>query len=373
MKKGIKKYFAASSILVGSCIGAGVLGIPYVAAQAGFLVALAYIFLIGSIIFLVNLYLGEIVLRTKGDHQLIGYVERYLGKKARIIMEFAVVFGIYAALIAYMFGMGQSFSHIFFGNDKYRILFGVIAGFLMSLLLKGGMNSLKKFEKYGVGVILSLLVVIFFVFLNKVEISNLITFDGAHILLPFGVVLFALMSFHAVPEVKIVLKRHEKYFRNVIITGTVVSIIFYSLFTFVVVGFKGVETPEVATLALGSIFIILGIFTLFTSYLASGNALRESFQFDERLPQRLSWFLATIVPIGLFLLTQLTDFFSFTRILSIGGVVSGGIIAVLILTMVNRAKKKGNRKPEYEMKANWIIIGMLSLVFLFGVLRELFG
>jgi len=57
---------------------------------------------------------------------------------------------------------------------------------------------------------------------------------------------------------------------------------FYSLFALVIVGFKGTQTPEIATLALGVVFIFLGIFTMFTSWLALGNALEESFMFDER-------------------------------------------------------------------------------------------
>ena len=373
MKKGTKKYLIASSVLVGSCIGAGVLGIPYVAAQSGFLIALAYIFLIGSIIFLVNLYLGEIVLRTKGDHQLIGYAKKYLGKRAKYIMEFAVIFGIYAALIAYMLGIGKSLSFLIFGNASYEILFGVLFGVGMAFLLKGGIKFLKRFEKIGVVIILFLLAAIFFIFFDKISMSNLLTFDSANILLPFGVILFALISFHAVPDVKIILKRNEKQFRKVMITSTCISIIFYSLFAFVVVGYMGWKTPQVATLALGSIFIVLGIFTMFTSYLASGNALRENFQFDERFSKKMSWFLSAIVPIGLFLLTQLTDFFSFITILSLGGVVSGGIMAILILVMVKKAKVNGNRKPEYSVNASWIIIGLLTLVFLFGVVRELFG
>jgi len=83
MKSEKKKFWVATSILVGMCIGAGVLGIPYVAAQAGFLVALVYILLIGAIILAVNLYMGEISLRTKGEHQLIGYTKKYLGEKGK--------------------------------------------------------------------------------------------------------------------------------------------------------------------------------------------------------------------------------------------------------------------------------------------------
>ncbi len=372
MKKGFKKYLSASSILIGSCIGAGVLGIPFVASQAGFFTALIYIVLIGAIIFLVNLYLGEIVLRTKGDHQLIGYVQKYLGNRARHVMEFAVIFGIYAALIAYMVGVGKSLSFVIFGNESYYLLFGILFGFFMAFLLKGGLKSLKKFEKIGVMIIMSLLLLIIVVFLPSVEFVNLLGFNSANILLPFGVVLFALMSFQAIPEIKMVLKRNEKYFKKVMITGTIVSVLFYALFTFIVVGMKGANTPNIATLTLGPVFVFLGIFTMFTSYLSGGNALRESFQFDERFSKNKSWFLASLIPIGLFLLTQLTDFFSFTRILSLGGVVSGGIMIILILLMVKKAKKHCNRKPEYVVSAKWWVLIILILLFVFGVVREFF-
>lgn len=370
MKAGVKKYFVASSVLVGSCIGAGVLGIPYVAAQAGLFATILYILFIGGMMYLVNLYLGEIVLKTKGDHQLIGYAEKYLGKRARHVMEFAVIFGVYAALIAYMVGMGQSLSQIFTGSTDMYIYFGVGVGLLMSTFLRGGMKSLKKFEKIGVFVILGLLLVIVGLFSPRIVASNLSLFNIGNIFLPFGVVLFALMSFHAVPDVKMILKGNERQFKKVMKTGTIVSVVFYILFTFVVVGYKGLETPQVATLALGIVFVFLGIFTMFTSYLASGNALRESFQFDERMNKNVAWALASFVPIGLFLLTQLTGFFSFTKILSIGGVVSGGIIAVLILLMT-KTKKRHSRKSEYEMSANWWVIGGLIVVFVAGVVREI--
>jgi len=372
MKRGLKKYLTASSVLIGSCIGAGVLGIPYVAAQAGVFVAIAYIILIGALIFTVNSFLGEVVLRTRGDHQLIGYVERYLGRKARHVMEFAFVFGAYAGIIAYMLGMGKSISFLVFGNLNHTILFGALVGVVMSYLLYGGLNSLKKFEKIGVAIILGLLMVIVGIFMPKVVLANILGFNSTHILLPFGVVLFALMSFHTIPEIKIILKKNEHQFKKVLRTGTLVSVIFYSLFTFVVVGVKGSSTPDVATLALGTVFVFLGMFTMFTSYLASGNALRESFQFDERYSRKKSWMLATWIPIGLFVLTQLTNIFSFTTILSLGGVVSGGITAILALLMVKKAKVHGNRKPEYEMRATWIGLGILILIFAAGVVKELF-
>ena len=371
MDKGIKKYLIASSVLIGSCIGAGVLGIPYVAAQAGLLVTFFYILFVGLMIYVVNLYLGEICLRTKGHHQLIGYVEKYLGRKMRHVMEGAVVFGIYAALIAYMVGMGQSFSQMFTGSTDHYIFFGLGIGLLMSVLVYGGTSSLKRFEKYGVAIILILLLVIIGVFIGDVKSSNIFTFEASNVLLPFGVVLFALMSFQVIPELKIVLKGDEKYIKRVIRTGSIVSVLFYILFAFVVVGYKGIDTPQVATLALGHIFVFLGIFTMFTSYIASGVALRESFKYDERMKNSRAWFFAAIIPVVLFLFTQLTDFFSFTKILSIGGVVSGGLMAMVILLMIRKSKVKSSRKPEYSVPANWFVVGSLILLFLLGVVMQL--
>ena len=211
----------------------------------------------------------------------------------------------------------------------------------------------------------------YFIFVDDINITNLYTFNVANIFLPFGVVLFAILSFSAIPEIRIILNKDKKLMKKSIITSVIVCTVFYTLFTFVVVGFKGVETPEIATLALGKVFVLLGIFTMFTSYLAIGGALQQNFMFDDRMKKTKAWFLSSVGPIILFLITQLSDYFSFTRLLSIGGVVSGGLTGILILFMVRNAKKNGDRKPEYKLSINWWIIIILSLIFVFGILSEL--
>ena len=151
-----KRFIVAVSVLIGTCIGAAVLGIPYVASQAGFFVTLAYIFLIGLLILIVNLYLGEVSLRTKGNHQLAGYAKKYLGKKGFYLMQFAFVFGCYSAIIAYILGIGESISFLIFKNTFFGIYIGVLFGLFMSFLLWRAMYSLKKYEKWGIAIILFL-------------------------------------------------------------------------------------------------------------------------------------------------------------------------------------------------------------------------
>lgn len=368
MKKGDRKaYLTAVSVLVGTCIGAGVLGIPYVAAQAGFFVALGYLTFLAFVIMCVNLYLGEVSLRTKGDHQIAGYAEMYLGPWGKYVLDFATIFGVYAAILAYLVGVGESVSFLLDGNGSNVLFYGLLFGGLMSLLLWRGMRALKRFERLGVLIILSLLLAIFFLFVSQVSFSHLTSWDSSAFFLPFGVILFALMSFHAIPELEIILHKREYLMRPALITGTCISFLFYVLFVFIVVGYMGHQTPEIATLALGPLFVLLGIFTIFTSYLSLGNALFEHFLYDERMSKGRSWGLTALIPLILFSLLQYIPWLSFTKLLGIGGVVSGGTIGILVILMAHKAKKHGNRKPEYSIPLHWWISVFFSLVFLFGM------
>ena len=370
MNERTKKYVVGSSTLIGMCIGAGVLGIPYVASRAGFLVSVFYLLFIGGMVLLLNLYLGETALRTKRNHQLTGYARKYLGKKAGKAMNFAILFGGYAAIVAYLVGVGDSISFLVFGNLNYSLLFGVAFGIFMSVLLWHGTRSLKRYEKYGVLAILFLLSLIFFIFIGKVDYGNLGYINLSSVLVPFGVILFAFSSESAIPIVSLIIKEEKTLMKKIIFTSSIVSIFFYLLFTFVVFGAMGSQTPEIATFALGSVFVILGIFTMFTSHLSLGNALEENFQFDDRFKKSKSWFFVCVAPVLIYVVVSFFQYFSFIKILSIGGVFSGGAIGILSLFLIKSAKLRTERKPEYSIPINWVIISIVAIVFIAGVFQE---
>lgn len=366
-----KDFFEGTSILIGTIIGAGILGIPYVISKSGFLIGLAHIVFLGIIITLVHLYIGEIVLRTKKKNQLSGYTEKYLGAKSRKIMDFAFFFSVYSAIIAYIFGVGESISFLIFGNLSYSIIVGMVFAGIMSAILWRGISALKKYEKVGVASLLFLLILIVFIFYKKISFDNLSGVNLNYFFLPFGVILFALLGVYSIPEINLVLEKNKKLMKKIILFGTIIPAVVYAIFAFVVVGFKGSETPEISTLALGPIFITLGILTMSTSYLALGNALKDSMIYDKKQSKVKAWTISAIIPAVLFLIIKKFEYFSFTKILSIGGVISGGIIAIMILLTVKKAKIKNERNPEYSIPINWFLIAFLSAVFVFGILHEI--
>jgi amino acid permease len=366
------KFFPALAVLVGTTIGAGFLGIPYVVAKSGVFPGFAYLVFIFLFILLVKLYLGEVSLRTNGNHQLTGYASRYLGRWGKRLMFVAMILGVYSALLAYLIGEGKSISYIIFGNFNYAFLFSLTFWFVMLFLTYIGLKALKKYEKIGMILVLSIVFLILFFFFKGIKLENLNYISKEHLFMPFGVIVFSFLAFSAMPEVERILSGQEKYLKKVVLLGMSIPFFVYLIFMLVVVGNFGVGVQEIATLSLGRFFSVLGVLTMFTAFFTLSLAIRDMFRFDFKLGRFKGWLLCSLIPLALFLLVSFFKLASFIDILSFGGIVSGGMTGILILLMNLKAKKTGNRKPEYSVKINKFIIFLLSLIFFAAVILEIF-
>jgi len=340
-------------------------------SQSGFFIGVFWLIVLGFILLLVNLYMGEVALRTKTTHQLPGYAEKYLGKRGKILMFITMAFGIYSALLAYLIGEGQSFSILFFGNLDYSIHFAIGFWFIMTLLLSQGLKELKKIELWGVLAIISIIFVIFFRFIPDVNLNNIVQYDLSNFFLPFGVVIFALLGFTSIPELRREIKGQEKLLKKAILVGTLIPVVLYIIFSYIFVGTLGKAVEQVATISFGNIIIILGIFTMLTSYFVLSFVLKDIFIFDFK-KKKLVFYFVSLFPLLLYFGVSFFNLANFVKVLGIGGVISGGLTGILILLTNIKAKEKGNRQPEFSIPINWIIIGILSIIFLLGIWFELF-
>ncbi|HLD98068.1 MAG TPA: aromatic amino acid transport family protein [Candidatus Nanoarchaeia archaeon] len=366
-----KKFWAAAFTLTGTVIGAGILGLPYVFSKSGFYVGLFWLLFLGSIIILCKLYLGEVILRTKGIHQLPGYAEKYLGKWGRRVMIFEMVFGIYSALLAYLFGTGQSLSQLFLNVGDYAVYFAIVAWIAVTILLREGLRGLKSIMSWGSIAILIVISVIFIWYSPSINIENVSYVNFDYLFLPMGVVLFALLGFSAIPEIKMELIGNERLMKKAIFVGALIPVIAYILFSFIFVAVLGANVPQVATLAFGKMVIILGILTMVTSYFVLSFVLKDMFRYDFMYSRKRTFILVSVIPLLIYFIVYFFNLLSFTSILGIAGVISAGVTGILIVFMNYRAKKLGKRKPEYSIPINWLIIAIVAIVFIFGVLFEL--
>jgi len=377
-----KHSLEAIATLVGMTIGAGILAIPYVVAIAGFLTGLLIIVIIGIATIIINLYMGEISLRTKEAHQLTGYAKKYLGKAGNNIMILSMIFGMYGAMVAYIIKEGEFLSTVFspiFGGSAlvYSIIFFITASFLVYK----GLEAIEKSELWMVMLILLIVIIVFIISIPSIRIEHLAQFNIKQIFVPYGVVLFAFLGMAAIPEMNEELRNNKKGMKKSIIIGSLISMTVYILFAVVIIGVTGLENiTDGSIIGLGNILgykmlvfgIIFGVLTMATSFIANGLALKEMYKFDFRLKEPLSSLLICFIPLIIAILIILTRIDNaFFKIIDVTGAVAGGLMGIFVVLMYWKAKELGDRKPEYSIHKNKIIGFLLISMFLAGIIYGL--
>ena len=329
-----KQFLVAIATLVGTIIGAGVLGLPYVVAKAGFWTGAVVIVLLGFAILTINLYVGEISLRTKAKHQLVGFAAKYLGKTGKRIMTFSIIFGIYGALVAYIIGEGAVLSAIFGGS---QLIYSLIFFAIMTLIIYIGLKAVEEWELWLSAIMLGVVLIICAFSFGWINLNNLTAFSLSRIFVPYGVILFAFIGAAAVPALEEELIKNRKQLKKAIIIGSLIPIIAYLLFALVVVGVTGLGTTEVATIGLGEkigmSMVLFGnlfaVFSMATSFLALGLALKWVFCYDYRIGKVKAVALTCLIPLAI----ALSGLTTFIRAIGITGAIAGGIDGILIVLM----------------------------------------
>lgn len=366
------KTFQAVAALVGTTIGAGIFGLPFVIAKIGFLPGMVYLLVLGALTLVLNLGYGEVILRTPGDRQLAGYARIYLGKWGRKIAVFAHLLTLYGALLAYFVKIGEFFSFIFgFGPPVYWS--GVFL-LLVALALFHGLRAVSLIEEFLVIFLLGLIVLLGAVGIREINLSNFTGFNSEFLFLPYGVILFALSGASVIPEMEEILRKERRGLFKAIIVGTLVPLVFYFLFVGLVVGVCGDLTSDDAVMGLvrflppwvGVLGAFLGILTMGTSFLTLGYVLRELYFRDFGWPKSVSWFLVCLGPPVFYFLGAK----NFIQIIGATGSLMGGLTGILIAMMFLKAKKLGKQKPALALSPPRFLVYFLVLVFLLGIVWQ---
>lgn len=370
-----KTSLLASASLIGTIIGAGVFGIPYVMAKSGVLFCLFYFLVLGIIVFLIHLFFGEIVLRTKEKHRLVGYAEKYLGRRAKILVTFSTIFGTIGALLAYIILAGN-FLKIIFPSPFSVFQLSLIAWVVLSFFVLLGIKSIAWSELLmNIGFFAVIFLIFFFSF-PKIDASNFILANRNFIFLPYGIILFSLVGWNAVPEIERILTK-KKNLKKVIIFSIIVALGFYFLFGLIISGVTGQNTTQEAFQGLipvlgQKIMILGGLFGLFavsTSFLILGNYLKNTLRFDYNFPYFISFLIACFSPLILFSL----GIREFIWVIAFVGTFVGLIEGTVISLVYKKAKKAGERTPEYSLKIPSPLIYLTIAILILGTVSHLLG
>jgi tyrosine-specific transport protein len=372
-----RPFLRSVGMMIGAIVGAGVLGLPYAVAQGGFALGLLELLLLGALLVVLQLMLGEIVVQTPGHHRLVNYIGIYTGRFWKGVTLIALALGVWGAMLAYML-VGGTFLHLLlspvFGGDP--ALYSYILATLASISVFGGLFFASHIEYWVVGALLFLFIFIMLASAPFIDFSHYTTVNLKNFFIPYGVILFSLSGMGIVPELKDVLgEKHRRLLSPVIVTGMGIIVMLYALFAFVVVGVTGTDTSFMAfdglVPYLGETFrvvtTLLGSLIILSIYMVLGVELLNTFKFDFNLRHRTAWFLVCVVPLALFAVGMR----EFINIIGFVGSVFGGILGILVALSYWRMRRRGICRTHhcihFPAPLTWLLITILAAGILWEV------
>ncbi len=367
-----RRFINATATLIGTIVGVGIFGVPYTVASSGFLIGLFLLFVLGGAVLLLHLLYGEIVLRTPGKHRLVGYGDIYLGiwgKRLATLTESLIYYG---ALLAYIIVAGK-FLFTIFGWPEYYASLIFFALFSMAIFF--GLEVITPIEFLMALFLILVVLLIFFQGLPAIDVENLMTVNFPSLFLPYGVILWSISGWAAIPEMKDIFKHKCQSFKKAIILGVALPIILYAIFILTIVGITGGNTSKEAISGLAGLLpegivvvgALFGFLAVATSFLVIGLSLKKIYWYDYKINKNLAWLITCAVPLAAFL-ANLRDFIAVIGFL---GATLTGLEGILLVLIYKRAKKRGRRQPEYSIKLSPVMAYGLIMILTLGVVYQL--
>ena len=319
----------ASAILIGTQIGAGVLGLPYAFREAGF-AGIGAIIAVGFLTLLTALFVLELAVHRGGT--MTSLARETLGKAGGWLMLASISVLSYGALIAYIAGSGDILSSL---TEINGTMAAVIFWLVMSGIVLMGLKASGRAELVLNFLLLGALAVAVVLMLPKVEPANMSGVNMGALVSGIGVAIFAYVSHMVVPEMYKGLRSVEKTKKAVLI-GYLVPMGFYALFVLAFVGVLGENTPQLATSALESYYnglgrvlgLLLPLAAISTSYIGIGFAQMDNLGEAFGLDRKTAWLLTVLPPLVIYF-AGLKSFVSALWLAgTFGGLLYAGILPV---------------------------------------------
>ncbi len=343
MEDRSKALWQGARPLIGSVVGVGIFGLPYVFSQAGFLYGGIELILVGALSLLSYYIFSDLLAANKGHVRFIAVVSNQLGPLGRALASLAFFGSLWGALLAYIIVGGEfagnALRPLLGGEDfSYQIAFWMLA----SACMIGGTLFVRRLQAFLIPIFFVMIVALSLFALPHLHVEYLTTLQPTNALLPFGVLVFAFSGFAAVPECREALGRNKGLIRSSLLLGVVLIASLYLLFCFAIVGMTGPFTSPQAVDGLRfvagpwlQIFVsIIGLCTVFTAFVSVGNALMNSLMYDFRGRFLSSWWLTIIVP-GCAFLIGARDFIN---VIGTTGGLLGGLAGIVLLVAYERAR-----------------------------------
>lgn len=172
------RVFGSTLIIAGTAVGAGMLAMPLTSAQMGFGMTFAILFFLWILLTFTALLYAEVHQYSPNDAGIAGITEQYFGLTGKLIVNFILLFFMYAVLTAYITGSGNLLFSLIpksldIDPEKAQkiaaLLFAVLFGIIVTIGI--ALSDITNRLFFGLKV-LSFIVLLYFLF-GKFSVTNL--------------------------------------------------------------------------------------------------------------------------------------------------------------------------------------------------------
>lgn len=369
------KFWEAVLMLSGMIIGVGMFSIPFSFAQSGFILGALELVVLAAVVSSLHLLYGEIVLGTPGSHRLPGYVKYHLGTIPGRLSQLSALFWMGGTFVVYTI-LGAFFLRSVL--SPYGAMIPEFGWVIAVVIIVSGITLLPMGRSAFIRGALTFILILFILVLagilwSRVKTENLSGFHLSFVLVPYGVLNFALSGGVVIPDIIAVLGKNKKRARLAIRIGSWIPAVIYFLFALAVVGTVGSGvTPDAISglqgyvgswvFRLGS---LIGFLAVMSSYIGLHASFQNMLRFDFGISRTATIASAMVLPVVLYA----AGIHNAIAIMGVVGAIALGLDSSMIIASYFRMRSRQEEKMTILVVLGlWLVLGLFAV----GIIYELF-
>jgi tyrosine-specific transport protein len=378
--------FGGVLLICGSCIGAGMLGLPVLTGLAGFFPSLSVFLAAWFFMTITGLLLVEVNGWFSHKANIITMVGHTLGQVGKMLSWTLYLFLFYALLVAYISGSDFIFSS-FFGIPEW--LSSLIFTSLFGCIIYWGTKAVDHWNRFLVAAMIIAYIALVSLGVNKINLQLLLHRAPVYSLIALPVLVTSFGYHNMIPTLTAYMKGDLKRVRLTIIYGSLLALAIYLSWEVLVLGIvplegtsglidsykNGKEGAQALAMTLNSSWIaifarIFAFFAILTSFLAQAlslvHFLSDGFQIKHKKKENIWMCLTALLPPVFFALIQPH---LFLKALSFGGGIASVLFGIVPVLMIWRGRYYQKMPSKYQVSGGK---PLLVLIFLFALLVFVF-
>ena len=245
-KVSLSTFIGGILMIIGTAIGGGMLALPVVTAQGGFVFSAAFLFCSWFLTTAGALLLLEVNLLLPEGSNLISMAETTLGVWGKYVAWGSYLFLLYSLLSAYVGGGGEIVSHLF---SFFHIQISFFAGtilfvFIFACVLVRGITAVDKANRLIMTLKLGAYFFILLFTLFNIKLSNFTLGHPRSLVMAITTMMTSFGFSIIIPSLRTYFKSDVKKLRQAILLGSFVPLLFYLLWEFALFGVVPLEGPH---------------------------------------------------------------------------------------------------------------------------------